>query len=142
MSEIFAAREPSASPPPPVRPAAFEFNVLQEALIASLAKLMHIAGGASVVFGAILLLALLQKPANALVVLIQSALMIVVGGLTWSAGSRFRQVSDTVGHDISHLMEALDRLRTVFLIQVWVLGIALVFLAAVIVWVVVVIAMR
>lgn len=142
MSDLFSAREPSASPPPPVRPVPFEFNVPQEALIASLANLMRFVGGASVLVGAILLLALLQNPANALVVLIQSALMIVLGALTWSAGSRFRQVSETSGRDITHLMDALDRLRTIFLIQVWALIIALVFLAAVIVWVVVVIAMR
>lgn len=39
MNEIFAAREPSAAPPPTVRPAPFEFSGPQEALFTSLSKL-------------------------------------------------------------------------------------------------------
>jgi hypothetical protein len=142
MNDPYAAREPSAVPPVPNRPAPFEFSAPQEMLISSLARLMKIAGAASAGFGAILLLALLQNPPNALVLLIQSALMIAVGVLTWSAGARFRQVSDTTGRDIALLMDALDRLRTIYLIQVWALVIALVFLVAVILWVVVMIATR
>ncbi len=135
MNEIFAAREPSAAPPPPVRPAPFEFSGPQEALFTSLSKLMRFVGGASIVFGLLALLTLLQARGNALVVLIQATLMVAMGWLTMSAGGSFRQVSETSGRDISHLMEALTRLRTIYLFQVWMLALALVFLAAVMIWV-------
>lgn len=136
MNDPFAAREPSATPPAPRRPtpADYEFNPRQEQTIASLARLMQVIGGASILFGALALLALLGSRSNALVVLIQSGLMIAIGGLTFSVGARFYRIRDSVGRDIAHLMDALNGLRTIYLVQAWVLGIALAFLAAVLVW--------
>lgn len=78
---------------------------------------------------------MLQALGNALVVLIQATLMVAMGWLSWSAGGSFRQVSETAGRDISHLMEPLTQLRTIYRFQVWMLGLALVFLAGVMLWV-------
>jgi hypothetical protein len=142
MNQPFAARDPSPAPPPPVRPAPFEFSAPQEALFASLARVMRLVGGASAGFGGLLLLALFVNPANALVALVQGGLMLAIGLLTWSAAGAFQQVADTTGRDIQHLMDALGRLRTIYLVQAWTLAIALAFLVAVVAWVAIVIANR
>lgn len=142
MSTTFEAREPALVPPPPKLPAPFEFSAPQEALIGSLGRLMRIVGLVSLVFGGLVAVLGLMARGNAIVALVQGGMMVAIGLLTYSAGSRFRQVVDTTGRDIAHLMEALDRVRTIYLVQVWVLGIALAFLAAVLVWAMVMLATR
>lgn len=135
MSDPYAAREPSPTQPVPSRPVPFEFSATHERLIASLANLMKIAGGVTVAFGLLLVLAMFQDPRQAIVLGIQSALMIAIGWLTFGAGGYFAKVAATRGEDIPHLMEALARLRTAYLIQVWALVAAVGFLIIVILWV-------
>ena len=142
MSTTFDAREPAAVPPAAKLPTPFEFSAPQEALIGSLGRLMRIVGVVSLLFGVLVGVLGLMARGNAIVALIQAGMMVAIGLLTYSAGSRFRQVAETTGRDIAHLMEALDRVRTIYLVQVWLLGIALAFLAAVLVWVTVVLATR
>lgn len=142
MSTTFEAREPALVPPAPKLPAPFEFSAPQEALIGALGRLMRIVGLVSLVFGGLVAVLGLMARGNAIVALVQGGMMVAIGLLTYSAGSRFRQVVDTTGRDIAHLMEALDRVRTIYLVQVWVLGIALAFLAAVLVWAMVMLATR
>lgn len=142
MSTTFEAREPALVPPPPNRPTPFEFSAPQEALIGSLGRLMRIVGVVSLVFGGLVAVLGLMARGNAIVALVQAGMMVAIGLLTYSAGSRFRHVVDTTGRDIAHLMQALDRVRSIYLVQVWVLGIALASLAAVLVWAMVVIATR
>ena len=142
MSTTFDAREPLAVPPAAKLPAPFEFSAPQEVLIGSLGRLMRIVGVVSLLFGGLVAVLGLMARGNAIVALVQAGMMVAVGLLTYSAGSRFRQVVDTSGRDIAHLMAALDRVRTIYLVQVWVLGIALALLAAVLVWAMVVLATR
>jgi hypothetical protein len=136
MNDPFAAREPMAAPPPAVRhtPADYEFSPTQERTIASLARLMQIIGGASMLFGVLALLALFGSRSNALVVIIQSALMITIGALTLKVGGSFDRIRASIGSDIKHLMTALQGLRTIYLVQAWVLGLALLFLVLVLGW--------
>jgi hypothetical protein len=142
MSEPFAAREPLVVPPRPVRPPGYEFTGPQDAIVVSLGRLMRIVGGSGVGFGALLLIAAFAVRGNPLVLMIQAGLMIAIGALTWRVGGRFRRIADTAGNDIAHLIDALLGLRTIYLVQVWALAIAAVFLLAVIVWVTVMVAMR
>lgn len=135
------AREPLPTKPPP-RPVPFEFSASQERLIASLAKLMKIAGGVTLAFGGLLVLAMFQDPRQALVLGIQSALMIAIGWLTLAAGGYFDRVASTRGEDIPHLMEALARLRTAYMIQVWALVAAVGFLVLVMLWLMFRVAVR
>jgi hypothetical protein len=142
MSTTFDAREPALAPPPPRLPTPFEFSAPQEVLIGSLGRLMRIVGVVSLVFGGLVGVLGLMARGNAIVAVVQAGMMVAIGLLTYSAGSRFRQVVDTTGRDIAHLMEALDRVRTIYLVQVWVLGIALGLLAIVLVWAMVMLATR
>lgn len=136
------AREPLPTKPPAPRPLPFEFSATQERLIASLANLMKIAGGVTVAFGGLLVLAMFQDPRQALVLGIQSTLMIAIGWLTFAAGGYFDRVATTRGEDIPLLMEALARLRTAYMIQVWALVAAVGFLILVILWVTFRVAVR
>lgn len=142
MSTTFEAREPSAVPPVARLPTPFEFSAPQEMLIGSLGRLMRIVGVVSLAFGLLVGVLGLIARGNGLVALVQAGIMVAIGLLTYSAGSRFGRVAETTGRDIAHLMEALDRVRTIYLVQVWLLGIALALLAAILVWVMVVVATR
>lgn len=119
MNDVTAARGPVAPVLP--RPGlGYEFNPMQEAAIASLSRLMHIVGAASVVFALLGLLALRgAHGAGGIVILAQSTAMIVIGILTFSVGTRFGRIASSSGADIKHLMEAIGGLRTMYLIQVW-----------------------
>ena len=59
--------------------------------------------------------------------IISGTLMCVVGLWTQRASMAFRNVVDTEGRDISHLMKALDDLRKLYSLQFWlvILGVAL-----------------
>jgi hypothetical protein len=134
MTEPFAAREPAAVPPPAVRPKlGYEFTGPQEAVIASLSRMMHIVGGASIAFGLLALLGLLNaRGVGGLVIFAQSAAMILIGALTFSIGTRFGRITTSIGADINHLMDALGGLRTMYLIQVWAFAILVACLALII----------
>lgn len=130
MNEPFAAREPSAELPAAIRAKPYEFTGPQEATISSLANLMHIVGAANIALGLLSLLSLMNaRGIGGVVILGQAAAMLLMGSITWVVGSRFKRISDTIGSDIAYLMNALGGLRTLYLVQVWALGILLVCLA-------------
>jgi hypothetical protein len=125
MNDPFAAREPSAQPPTPQRPRTdYEFTGPQEAVIKSLSNLMHLVGAGTIAFGVLALFGLLNaRGVGGVVIFGQSAAMILIGSLTFMIGSRFGRITTSVGADIRHLMEAIAGLRTMYLIQVWSIGI-------------------
>jgi hypothetical protein len=128
MNDPFAAREPAVAPAPVRRPSPeYEFSAKQEAVIASLSNLMHIVGAGTVAFGVLGLLGLLNaRGVGGVVILGQAAAMILIGSLTFVIGTRFGRITNTIGADIGHLMEALAGLRTMYLIQVWAFAILIV----------------
>lgn len=130
MSDPFQAREPSTHLPPPVRPKSdYEFSGSQELVIGSLSRLMHFVGGATIAFGLLSLLGMLNaRGVGGLVILFQAAAMILVGSLTFVIGSRFGKIPESVGADIAHLMNALAGMRTLYLIQAWAIGVMMVLL--------------
>jgi hypothetical protein len=56
--------------------------------------------------------------------LIQCVLALIFGGFTVQAAKAFRQIVDTQGDDIGHLMTALAALRSLYRLQVILLYIA------------------
>jgi hypothetical protein len=58
--------------------------------------------------------------------IISGTLTCVVGLWTQRASVSFRSVVDTEGHDISHLMKALDDLRKLYSLQFWLVILGLV----------------
>ena len=120
----------AAGPPPPRttfgKEPGYEFSPEQNEVIAALASSMKFVGMLSLLGGALLLVAgsvFLAK--GGFSVFIQAALALIIGGLTVHAAGAFRQIVDTRGDDISHLMKALSALRTLYWLQVFLICIAL-----------------
>ena len=61
--------------------------------------------------------------------MIEGVLALVIGGFTVQAARAFRQIADSQGDDIGHLMIALAALRSVYGLQVILLCIVLALLA-------------
>ncbi len=53
----------------------------------------------------------------------QGMVAIVVGTLTFNAGTAFRQIVQTKGNDMAHLMKALNALKSVYQLQVYLVAI-------------------
>jgi len=136
--------QPSATPPPaattpehaappapipPSKPTGYEFTPSQEQQIGTLATYMRIVGIISIVFALLQLVVAFMGRGSPLAAVLEAAVGIVVGTLTISIAGRFRQITETRGRDIAHLMDALGGMRLMYLIQLWVVGIAIAFLA-------------
>jgi hypothetical protein len=108
----------------------YEFNEEQNALIGGLAARMRFVGMFLIVLG---VLALVGAAATARDVrdghlVVFGIFQIVLGAWTRSAAKGFRQVVETQGADINHLMEALADLRKLYTLQYWLVILALVVL--------------
>jgi len=98
---------------------AYEFSSEQNEVIASLASNMRMVGVVSLIGGGLLVVAgcfLFAKGGAS--ALIQGAVGMVVGGFTVQAAGAFRQIVDSRGDDIGHLMSALGTLRSLYRLQV------------------------
>lgn len=112
---------------------AYEFTPAQNETIGTLASKMKILGWVYIaqgvltgIFGGI---ALLLIPLAGLMYLVITAVVLFTGLWTRSASSSFRMIVQTKGSDINHLMDALDSLRKLYTLQVWLLVGALVLIA-------------
>ena len=81
---------------------------------------------AAVLFGFFGLIALFFSPFVGIVYIIAIVPQLLIGIWTTNAGSSFRQIVDTKGHDIPYLINALISLRKLYTLQYWLLIIALV----------------
>jgi hypothetical protein len=124
---------PSATEPAPGpvnAPDAYEFTPDQNQVIGKLSWYMRIFGAVLILGGALRLIGgLTAGQAEGGSWLIDGTLGLILGGLTISAARAFTAIVDTRGQDLHHLMEALGRLKTIYAIQVWLIGIALVLVA-------------
>jgi hypothetical protein len=98
---------------------AYEFSPEQNEVVASLASNMKTVGVVSLIGGGLLVVAgcfLIAKGGGS--ALIQGAVAVVLGGFTVQAAGAFRQIVDSRGDDIGHLMTALGVLRSLYRLQV------------------------
>lgn len=91
--------------------------------------------GMCLIIGAILaalagVLNLVQTRSQGAENLIQGIIYLVIGILTYQAGGSFRKVVETHGTDIRYLMDALGSLRVLYRIQFWLVLIAIIFITA------------
>jgi hypothetical protein len=133
----------SSEPQAPPQHHAFEFSAHQYDVIRSLSKRMHFVGTiylvASIVVGLAGLVALIFAPMIAILYFLLLIPELLVGIWTIHAAHSFRQVVDTTGHDIPHLMKALSSLQRLYTLMFWMLLAALAFViiaiaAAVFMW--------
>jgi hypothetical protein len=124
---------PGAKPPGP----SYEFTPVQDDVIRSLSKKMNFVAYFYIVASALVGVAGLGFMfLNAWIGLFYMILLtpeLLIGIWTLNAGKSFRLVVDTKGHDIPHLMSALNSLRKLYTLMFWILIIGLVFMVIAIV---------
>ncbi len=105
----------------------YEFDAAENEVIGGLASAMRFVGVVFIVLGILESLGGVVVGVNlaAMIRLGQGVLLIVIGGWLIGGAGSFRDVVNTEGNDISHMMAALRKLRSVFTLQAWVLGIAI-----------------
>ncbi len=122
----------NAVPPRQSQPHGFEFTPIQGDVIRSLAKRMNFVGTiyviASIIVGLAGLVALLFSPLIGVFYFLLLIPELLVGIWTIHAAHSFRQIIDTRGHDIPHLMKALSSLRKLYTLMFWLLIAALAFM--------------
>lgn len=99
-------------------------------MIASLAADMKFMAIVSLIGGGLLVAAGCTRfPEGGVAALIQGAVALSLGGYTAQAAGAFRQVADGRGNDRAALMNALGALRSLYRLQVVLLGVGLGLLA-------------
>lgn len=123
----------AVTPQPAPMPAGYEFNAAQNATIRNLAVRMKIIGIFYMVLGGLAALGglflLTQSIPPALVAFLEVAFFGFVGLWHYNAAEAFQLIVQTKGNDISFLMNALDGLRKIYNLQVWLMVIMLGLLA-------------
>ena len=129
--------QPIASQAPKSSTLGYEFTMGQDDIIRSLSKKMKFVGVFYVVVSAIVGLAGLGFMfLNAWIGLFYMIMLtppLLIGIWTLNAAKSFKLVVDTKGHDVPHLMNALNSLRKLYTMIFWILIIALVFMVIAIV---------
>lgn len=103
----------------------YEFDLSENDVIRTLAGPMKFVGVLSIVFGIlngiIGFFAINQLPG--ILKLGEGIALVAIGAWLASAAGAFRDIVNTEGSDIANLMAALRKLRSVFTLQAWLLGI-------------------
>jgi hypothetical protein len=119
---------PDQMPGDVVMPKEYEFDIADSETISGLSGAMKFVGVMSIIFGALELLlgliALVEVGSlQPLVTMALGVVGMVTGGWLWTGGGAFREVVLTEGSDITLLMIGLRKLRSVFTLQAWLIGI-------------------
>jgi hypothetical protein len=98
----------------------YEFKPGENKIIGQLAFKMHFVGLFLLAIG-LIIIAIGVAVVFHVGPIISGTLACVVGLWTQRASMSFKNVVQTEGHDISHLMDALDDLRKLYTLQYWLL---------------------
>lgn len=108
---------PTTTPMSPASTSQYEFSPAQNVLIGSLASKMRFVGLFGLAIGILVLLpGIFRFDPIAIAV---GVFYLLVALWTRSAGGSFRDVVDTQGADVSHLMNALESLRKLYTLTFW-----------------------
>ena len=110
----------------PTAAAGDEFNSEQNTVISSLSQKMKLLGIFYMVVAGVVGLwgftALLKSFQTAIMLFGEGAFFGFMGWWTRRGAMSFQMIVDTEENDISHLMKALDELRKIYQLQVWLLA--------------------
>jgi len=110
-----------------VMPKEFEFDINDNEVFSGTSKAMKFVSIATFVFGILYLLAgvlSLARPVQGVIDIAIGICMIMIGSWLWSAAVSFKMIVVTEGNDITNLMYAIKKLRSVYTMQAWLIGIA------------------
>jgi hypothetical protein len=108
---------------PAVRVEQYEFTSRENQVIGKLAKSMGYLGYVLVTFGVVILVIGVFNHHAGMV--LSSIGFVCTGIFTLTAAGSFRNVVETKGDDISHLMAALEHLRRATSVLVWVINVGI-----------------
>jgi hypothetical protein len=115
--------QPSGAVPPHVGDS-YEFTGRENAVIGRLGEKMHFVGLFTLGVGVLAIgFGVMRRDLGPVV---SGLLYAMMGVWTERAGAQFRTVVVTEGHDIRHLMHALEDLRRLYTLQFWICLIAIV----------------
>jgi hypothetical protein len=100
----------------------YEFSSSQNVIIQGAAKNVKFVGTATVILGVMSGLGILSGDVGAL---ITGLFYVVVGVMTRNVGQSLQAIVDLEGNDISHMMEAMSSLSSVYAVFKWMLLIAI-----------------
>jgi len=114
----------------------YEFDINENEVIDGLSRSMSFVGIIMIVFGGLIVLAgVVNLPRGvALLQIGQGVVMILIGAWLAGAARSFRDMVRTEGNDITHLMSALRKLRSVYFTQAVLYIVACVLVALLIVF--------
>jgi hypothetical protein len=98
-----------------------EFDIMQNEVFGGLAGWMGFVGIMIIIFGSLYCVqGVLNMSASGMIGMIgvgQGVCLLLIGGWTWSASRSFKQIVTTEGMDITLLMDAMKKLRSVYTLQ-------------------------
>jgi hypothetical protein len=100
----------------------FEFTAAQNETIQVLSHRMRWVGGFQIISGIGVLIAAVASFVRAqegFALLLTGVLLLVIGIYTSSASKSFSDIVNTIGADITHLMEAVRTLKSLYNVQFW-----------------------
>jgi hypothetical protein len=100
----------------------FEFTAAQNETMQVLSHRMRWVGGFQIISGIGVIVAgivVFARGHEGYALLLTGILLLVIGFYTISASKSFSDIVQTVGADITHLMEAVRTLRSLYNIQFW-----------------------
>ena len=108
----------------------FEFDSGQNEVVSDLSKKMQFVGTLLLVAGVLNLLgglvAMFSDAASGVSTLVSGVVYLAIGLWTRKAADSFKEIVDTEGSDVDHLMGALGQLLKLYRLQYWLIMIILV----------------
>ncbi len=108
----------------------FEFDESQNAVLGDLHKKMQFVGMLFLIMGGFTILgglgSMVSEGASGIANILSGGVYLAIGIWTRRAAASFREIVDTEGSDIDHLMSALGQLLNLYRLQYWMITVLLV----------------
>ncbi len=121
---------PEPQPEPILEPRQYEFTPEDDALFDDLAAKMNFVGYVMLVIACVGLGLMIYRMVKfgVMTLDINNFLLLFIAGWTLYAAAAFRKVATTTGRDISHVLDALSGLRSLYTLLYWILLITIILL--------------
>jgi hypothetical protein len=109
-----------------VMPKEYEFDINDNEVFNGTSKVMKFVSIFTFIFGLLYLLSgimSLGAPIQGVVNIAMGICMIMIASWLWGAAVSFKMIVVTEGNDITNLMYAIKKLRSVYTLQAWLIGI-------------------
>jgi hypothetical protein len=107
-------------------PDKFEFSSSDNDGFRKLSTVMKFVGVMMSVFGVLNVVTVMHVHMNldSVLTIGQGVVMVLIGGWLSSAARSFRAIAETEGNDVGYLRVAISKLRSVYTLQAWLMGLA------------------